>query len=66
SDETHVIVKDPGIKDGILLATSHLIYAPEGSQVELLPDPNMATEAVTEANDLDAANKQTKGGASSS
>jgi len=63
SDETHVIVKDPGIKDGILLATSHLIYAPEGSQVELLPDPNMGTEAVTEANDLDTANKQSQGGA---
>ncbi len=63
SDETHVIVKDPEIEDGILLATSHLIYAPEGSQVERLPDPNMSTEAVTEANDPDAANKQSQGGA---
>lgn len=60
SDETHVIVEDPGIDDGTLLAISHLIYAPEGSQVELLPDPNVSTTGVTEANDLDADETQSQ------
>jgi hypothetical protein len=63
SDETYVIVQDPGIEDGTLLSTSHLIYAPQGSQVELLPDPNVSMTGVTEANDPDAVNKQTQGGA---
>jgi hypothetical protein len=52
-----------GIEDGTLLASSHLIYAPEGSRVELLPDPNVSMTGVTEVNDPDAATKQTKEGA---
>ncbi|GAF95631.1 unnamed protein product, partial [marine sediment metagenome] len=43
-DEEHVVVRDPTIADGSLLATTHLIYAPDGSKVEILPDPNVATQ----------------------
>lgn len=39
SDEERVVVRDPALTDGSLLATTHLIYAPEGSKVEILPDP---------------------------
>jgi multidrug efflux pump subunit AcrA (membrane-fusion protein) len=44
SDEECVIVRDPTIADGSLLATTHLIYAPDGSKVEILPDPNLPTQ----------------------
>jgi len=43
SDEEHVIVSNPLVADGALLATTHLVYAPDGSKVEILPDPNEAT-----------------------
>jgi RND family efflux transporter MFP subunit len=56
-DEAHVIVRDPNITDGALLATTHLIYAPEGSEVEILPDPNVATDSATDAESLDKADK---------
>jgi RND family efflux transporter MFP subunit len=52
-NEAHVIVRDPNITDGALLATTHLIYAPEGSEVEILPDPNVATDSATDAESLD-------------
>lgn len=38
SDEEQVVVRDPSIPDGMLVATTHLVYAPEGSKVEILPD----------------------------
>jgi len=38
SDEEQVVVRDPSIADGTLVATTHLVYAPEGSTVEILPD----------------------------
>ncbi len=46
SDEESAIVRDPTIVDGSLLATSRLIYAPDGSKVEILPDPNVAVEGM--------------------
>ncbi len=46
SDEERHIIRDPAIADGALLATTHLIYTPEGSKVEILAelsaDPNTA------------------------
>ena len=49
SDELRVVIRDPEIADGTLLATTHLIYTPEGSKVEILEilpelsgDPNTA------------------------
>jgi hypothetical protein len=38
SDEEYVIVRDPLIHDGALLATTQLVYAPEGAEVEIIPD----------------------------
>jgi multidrug efflux pump subunit AcrA (membrane-fusion protein) len=46
ADAEHVIVRDPAIADGALLATTHLVYAPDGSKVEILPDPNEAADSV--------------------
>ena len=40
ADEDHVIIRDPDIPDGMLMATTKLGYAPEGGQVEILPDIN--------------------------
>ena len=49
SDERHVIVRDPVIAEGALLSTTHLVYAPEGGKVEIIPDidPTAATLAST-------------------
>ena len=38
SDEEHVIVRDTLIHDGALLATTQLVYAPEGAGVEIIAD----------------------------
>jgi len=38
SDETHVLVRDPALAHGALLSTTHLVYAPQGAKVEILPD----------------------------
>jgi RND family efflux transporter MFP subunit len=40
ADEDHVIIRDPDIPDGMLMATTKLGYAPEGGQVEILPEIN--------------------------
>lgn len=38
SDEEQVIIRDPEIGDGTLLATTHLVYAPKGTKVEIIAD----------------------------
>lgn len=38
SDEKFVIVRDPAIRDGAILATTQLVYAPEGAEIEIIPD----------------------------
>ncbi len=38
SDAEYIIVRDPSIADGTLLATTHLVYAPSGAQAEIIPD----------------------------
>ena len=38
SDAQHMIIRDPRIQNGDLLATTRLVYAPEGSPVEIIPD----------------------------
>ncbi len=38
SDAEHVVVRDPSIRDGELLATTTFVYAPEGSLVKIIPD----------------------------
>jgi hypothetical protein len=37
SDEAHILIRSPWIADGDLLATTHLVYAPDGARVEILP-----------------------------
>ena len=43
SDAEHVIVRDPTIKDGALLSTTRLVYAPDGAKVEIIPDLEITT-----------------------
>jgi len=38
SDEEFVIVRDPMIEEGAVLATTHLVYVPDGAKVEIIPD----------------------------
>jgi len=38
TDEDYLIVRDPEIKDGQLLATTRIVYAPDGAKVEEIPD----------------------------
>lgn len=38
TDEDYLIVRDPSIKDGQLLATTRIVYAPDGAKVEEIPD----------------------------
>ena len=45
STEEHVIVRDPLIKDGTLLATTHIVYAPDGAKVEIIPDRELIDAA---------------------
>lgn len=37
TDKDHLVVRDDTIPDGALLSTSHLVYAPNGSKVEIIP-----------------------------
>ncbi len=46
SDEENVVIRDSTIADGSLVSTTHLIYAPNGSKVEILPDPNVEPNGV--------------------
>ncbi|GAA4454620.1 efflux RND transporter periplasmic adaptor subunit [Novipirellula rosea] len=41
SDADHVIVPGQTIRNGELLATTMLVYAPEGSPVEIIPEDNV-------------------------
>lgn len=38
SDEDHVIVRESALEEGALLCTTHLVYAPDGATVEIIPD----------------------------
>lgn len=38
ADEEHIIVRDPQIPDGGWISTTHLVYAPNGAKVEVIPD----------------------------
>ena len=45
SDEENIIVRDPSIQDGGWLSTTHLVYAPNGAKVEIIPDIQPTTPA---------------------
>lgn len=38
SDEEYIIVREDALEDGALLCTTHLVYAPDGAKVEIIPD----------------------------
>ena len=42
SDDEHIIIRDPTIRDGQWLSVTHLVYAPDGSKVEIIPDVEFA------------------------
>lgn len=50
SDDDHMIIRDPTIQHGDLLATTNLVYAPEGSPVEIIPDATVEDDAVATTN----------------
>ncbi len=48
SDEKHVVVRDPLIRNGTMLATTQLVYAPDNAKVEIIPDiPTNTTPEVS-------------------
>jgi len=47
SDEQHMIIRDPKIQHGDLLATTSLVYAPEGSPVEIIPNADQGDVLAT-------------------
>jgi RND family efflux transporter MFP subunit len=51
ADEHNVLIRDPQIPDGFLLATTKLSYAPEGATVEILPDLDPESLAKTSQRD---------------
>jgi RND family efflux transporter MFP subunit len=57
SDEDYVIIRDPTIAAGSLLSTTHLVYAPDGSKVEILPDPNAEKPETTDSDSSDDTTK---------
>ena len=52
-NDTDLIVSDEFLVDGTLLATAYLVYTPDGTPVEILPDPSPEGEppVVTNGND---------------
>jgi RND family efflux transporter MFP subunit len=53
SDEEHVIVRDPAIRDGGWLATTRLVYAPSGAAVEIISDMELAAAGETSGADAE-------------
>ena len=52
SNEEHVVVRDPTIEEGAIVATTRLVYAPEGAAIEIIPDldatkPTATTKAAS-------------------
>jgi RND family efflux transporter MFP subunit len=51
SDEEFIIVRSDGIQTDKFLATTHIVYAPEGSKVEIIPEIDELTEGVDKEGD---------------
>lgn len=45
SDEDHIVVPNSDLFDGMVLATTHIVYAPEGARVTIIP-PVSDTESI--------------------
>ena len=54
SDEEHIVVRDPTIENGAWLSTTHLVYAPDGTKVEIIPDMDASSLPATEQNPKEA------------
>lgn len=52
-NETDLIVSDESLVDGTLLATAFLVYTPDGTPVEILPDPSPEGETPVATNGND-------------
>ena len=51
TDEEHLIIRDPDVKDGQWLATTRIVYAPDGATVEIIEDiPDVELTASAEKN----------------
>ena len=50
ADEEFLVIRDSSIANGTLIATTNLVYAPNGSKVEVLPDsePSGSSDGVDE------------------
>ena len=56
SDDEHLIVDDASIPDGQLLATTQIVFAPDGAKVEIIPDIPLTATADANSNDTPLAN----------
>ena len=52
-NDTDLIVSDEFLVDGTLLATAYLVYTPDGTPVEILPDPSPEGETPVATNGND-------------
>ncbi|MEN9677135.1 MAG: Multidrug resistance protein MdtA precursor [Verrucomicrobiota bacterium] len=50
SDEESIIVPGSALDDGLLLAMTHLVYAPNGAKVEIIPDITLTNTTVSATN----------------
>ncbi len=54
SDEDNVIIRNGAIREGELLATTMLVYAPEGSLVEIISDDDVSVSLAGEPPEMEA------------
>ena len=47
SDADFVLIRDPNVTNGTYVATTSIVYAADGSKVELIPDTETETESAT-------------------
>jgi RND family efflux transporter MFP subunit len=59
SNAEHVIVDRSDIPEGMLLATTAMVFTPEGAKVEIIPD-TMSTTAATDSSQADSKNTATQ------
>lgn len=53
SDEEFIIVRNPEMYEGVLLATTHIVYAPEGAPVEIIPDIELPVSNTGQSEETD-------------
>ena len=56
SDRDHVIIESDAIEDGEFVSTTHLVYAPAGAKVEIIPDIEMSTADAQSSSEADTQN----------